>query len=100
MFASIEDRYAATGRLAGIAGFARNLKIVASNDIGEDTLHSLQQQGNEIDTFGIGTHLVTCQNQPALGCVYKLVSFDGHERIKLSQEIKKVCVCLCLCICL
>lgn len=70
----------------------RNLNIVASNDIHEAVLRSLNDKGHSIDTFGIGTHLVTCKAQPALGCVYKLVSIDGHPRIKLSQEISKVTI--------
>jgi len=69
----------------------RNLTIVASNDINEATLQGFQlAQQHCLTAFGIGTNLVTCQAQPALGCVYKLVEYKGEPRIKLSEELNKV----------
>ncbi len=76
---------------SSIESFAR-LAIMASNDINESILLSLGQQGHEIDIFGIGTHLVTCQAQPSLGCVYKLVAINNHPRIKLSDEVDKMTI--------
>jgi len=75
----------------GVAYFAE-LTIVASNDINETVLYSLNEQKHEIDAFGIGTHLVTCKRQPALGCVYKLVQIAGEPRIKVSQSQSKMTI--------
>ena len=47
-------------------------------------------QGHEVDSFGIGTYLVTCYAQAALGCVFKLVEINKQPRIKLSEDVTKV----------
>jgi nicotinate phosphoribosyltransferase len=67
-------------------------KIAASNDIHEDVLCALNEQGHEIDIFGIGTHFITCKAQPAFGGVYKVVEVDGVPVIKISEQMVKVLV--------
>ena len=62
------------------------MRVVASNDINVDVLYSLAKQEHEIDMFGIGTNLVTCQGQPALGMVFKLADMNGSPRMKLSED--------------
>lgn len=59
--------------------------IIASNSINEKVLHEFNRQGNEINAYGIGENLVTCQAQPSFGVVYKLVEIGGKPRIKLSE---------------
>nr|CCA23353.1 nicotinate phosphoribosyltransferase putative [Albugo laibachii Nc14] len=83
-FIAIGERYKVS--------YFKNLNITASNDINEAVLNSLNEQGHAINTYGIGTHLVTCQAQPALGMVYKLVEINGSSRIKLSEDIAKVTI--------
>ncbi len=64
-------------------------RIVASGDLNEDKIARLLADGAPIDSFGVGTELVTSRDQPALGGVFKLVErTDGDRRIpviKLSE---------------
>ena len=76
------------------AGFTKT-KIIASNDLDEYTILNLKSQGAKIDSWGIGTKLITAYDQPALGAVYKLVSIEDEngqmvDTIKISQNPEKV----------
>ncbi|WP_068785962.1 nicotinate phosphoribosyltransferase [Paenibacillus phocaensis] len=70
------------------------VKIVASNDLDENTIFNLKAQGAKIDIWGVGTQLITAADQPALGGVYKLVEREKDGRmeptIKISGNPEKV----------
>lgn len=72
--------------------FLKELSIVASDSINEKKLRELNANGHSINAFGIGTNLVTCQAQPALGCVFKLVELNGKPRIKFSENPVKTLI--------
>ncbi|ONM11376.1 Nicotinate phosphoribosyltransferase 2 [Zea mays] len=74
-----------------VVGFGKT-SITASNDLNEETIDALNKQGHEVDAFGIGTYLVTCYAQAALGCVFKLVEINKQPRIKLSEDVMKVSI--------
>lgn len=76
------------------AGFTQ-AKIIASNDLDEKTILNLKMQGAKIDSWGVGTRLITAYDQPALGMVYKLVSIEDEngqmiDTMKLSNNAEKV----------
>ncbi len=90
-----------SGDLAKLSTYVRNrldeagvgyVKISVSNDLDEYTIQSLLDQGAPIDSFGVGTKLATCYDQPALGCVYKLCAHRARGAgswtpvMKLSEQ--------------
>ncbi|MCM3585425.1 nicotinate phosphoribosyltransferase [Mesobacillus maritimus] len=81
-------------RMLDEAGFT-DAKVVASSDLDEYTIMNLKAQGAKIDTWGIGTKLITAFEQPALGAVYKVVSIEDEngkmmDTIKISSNPEKV----------
>ncbi|MDB5037492.1 MAG: nicotinate phosphoribosyltransferase [Bacteriovoracaceae bacterium] len=78
-------------RMFDDAGF-KDIKIFASNELDEIIIETLQDQGAAIDSYAVGTRLVTAATEPALGGVYKLVEIDGKPRMKISQQTEKLVI--------
>ncbi|KAG0427647.1 hypothetical protein HPB47_025302 [Ixodes persulcatus] len=70
----------------------KDLVIVASNDINEETVISLNEQGHKNQLFWHWNAPGHVPEQPALGCVYKLVEVKQQSCIKLSLDIQKVTI--------
>ena len=76
------------------AGFEKAI-VCASGDLDERSISSLLNQGAKINSWGVGTKLITSEEMPALGGVYKLaavVKEDGTivPKIKLSDNAEKI----------
>ena len=76
------------------AGFEDAL-ICASSDLDENLIASLKLQGAKIDTWGVGTRLITSNDCPSFGGVYKLSAETDENgnfvpKIKLSNNPSKV----------
>ncbi len=70
--------------------------ISASSDLDEYLIESLKAQDAKINSWGVGTRLITANDNPAFGGVYKLAAVkdaDSTEftpKIKLSENTEKV----------
>ncbi|HSD67654.1 MAG TPA: nicotinate phosphoribosyltransferase [Vicinamibacteria bacterium] len=69
-------------------------RIMASNDLDEHLIASLKEQGARIDSWGVGTRLVTGGDEAALGGVYKLGAVrqaggPWQHRVKVSEQAAK-----------
>ena len=76
------------------AGFEDAI-IAASSDLDEHLIYSLKNQGAKINSWGVGTNLITSKDWPAFGGVYKLSAVQDENgefipKIKLSENTEKV----------
>lgn len=76
------------------AGFT-DAKITASSDLDEYLIMSLKLQGAKINNWGVGTKLITSDDCPSFGGVYKLAAESDENgnfipKIKLSNNTSKV----------
>ncbi|EPD69399.1 nicotinate phosphoribosyltransferase [Corynebacterium pyruviciproducens] len=67
---------------------AVDTKIVVSSDLDEFTIASLR--GDPVDSFGVGTSVVTGSGAPTAEMVYKLVEVDGIPVAKRSRNKRTV----------
>ena len=75
------------------AGFS-DAMITASSDLDEYLIDSLKTQGAKIDSWGVGTKLITSRDCPSFGGVYKLAALQHNgnfiPKIKLSENQWKI----------
>lgn len=77
-------------RLLDAAGFP-DVRILASNELDEQVIASIRDEGGRVDLYGVGTKLATCAGPGggALGGVYKLVEVDGQPKLKVTGDAAK-----------
>ncbi|MDE6312132.1 MAG: nicotinate phosphoribosyltransferase [Lachnospiraceae bacterium] len=80
-------------KMLDAAGFT-DAVISASSDLDEYLIDSLKTQGAAITSWGVGTNLITCRDNPSFGGVYKLAAVEENGRfvpkIKLSENSEKI----------
>lgn len=81
-------------RMLDEAGFPE-ATICASNDLDEYLLHDLKRQGAAINSWGVGTNLITSKDCPSFGGVYKLAAIQNEAgefvpKIKVSENTEKI----------
>ena len=77
-------------RMLDEAGFPE-VRILASNELDEQVIDSIRDEGGRVDIYGVGTKLATGAGigGVALGGVYKLVAIDGQPKMKLTSDTAK-----------
>lgn len=80
-------------KMLDAAGYSDAI-ISASNDLDEYLIAQLKLQGCAINSWGVGTHLITAEDSPSMGGVFKLVGqYEGDvfvPKIKMSDNAEKI----------
>jgi nicotinate phosphoribosyltransferase len=63
-----------------------SVRIFASGGLDEEIITRLVESGAPIDAFGVGTEMGVSGDAPSLDLAYKLVSYAGTDRLKLSPD--------------
>jgi nicotinate phosphoribosyltransferase len=64
----------------------KDVMVFASGDLDEDRITSLLAEGARIDAFGVGTALVTSNDSPTLGVIYKLVEIEIGGEVRSAAK--------------
>jgi nicotinate phosphoribosyltransferase len=64
----------------------KDVTVFASGDLDEDRITSLLAEGARIDAFGVGTALVTSNDSPTLGVIYKLVEIEIGGEVRSAAK--------------
>ncbi|MFW9867342.1 MAG: nicotinate phosphoribosyltransferase [Candidatus Thorarchaeota archaeon] len=62
------------------------VQIVASSDLNEYKIKEIIDRNAPIDSFGVGTELVTSRDDPTIAGVYKLMDYNNKPKIKISEN--------------
>ncbi len=66
-----------------------DVKIMATNDLDENTIAALVKQSAPIDVYGVGTSLATSFDAPALSAVYKLVELETGGVTRYASKLSE-----------
>jgi nicotinate phosphoribosyltransferase len=64
----------------------KDVIVFVSGDLDEERISSLLGEGAKIDGFGVGTALVTSNDSPTLGVIYKLVEIEIGGEVRSAAK--------------
>lgn len=66
-----------------------DVDVIASGDLDATSIAELERADAPIDSYGVGTAMVTARSDPAFSGVYKVAEVAGRPTVKLSSSPEK-----------